>query len=90
LSATGNGTGNEEKGEIPLTSVAGVNAMPATSTTAFGNDTVNNESVADLADNFQKVLRSKEEGLSPELKNQSKFKFKFNLRRRVQPAWRRT
>jgi hypothetical protein len=47
LPAAGNGTGNEEKGETPLTSVA------------------------DLADNFQKILRSQQEGSSPELKNQS-------------------
>jgi hypothetical protein len=71
LPAAGNGTGNGEKGETPLTSVDGVNAANAISTTAVGNDAVNSESVAELADNFQKILRSEQEGLSPELKNQS-------------------
>jgi hypothetical protein len=70
-SAAGNGTGNKGKSEIPLTSVAGLNAATVIDTTAVGNDTVNNGSVAELADNFQKILRSEQEGLSPELKNQS-------------------
>ena len=70
-SAAGNGTGNKEKGEIPLTSVAGLNAATVIDTTAVGNDTVNNEHIADLADNFQKILRSEQKGLAPELKNQS-------------------
>ena len=70
-SAAGNGTGNKEKGEIPLTSVAGLNAATVIDATAVGNDTVNNEHRADLADNFQKILRSEQKGLAPELKNQS-------------------
>jgi hypothetical protein len=71
LPAAGNGTGNEEKGETPLASVAGVNATATINTTAVGNDTVNDESIADLADDFQKILRSQQEGSSPEFKNQS-------------------
>jgi hypothetical protein len=72
LPAAGNGTGNEEKGETPVASVAaGVNATATINTTAVGNDTANNESTADLADDFQKILRSQQEGLSPEFKNQS-------------------
>jgi hypothetical protein len=71
LSAAGNSTGNEEKGETPLTSVAGVNATTTINTAAVGNDTADNESIADLADDFQKTMRSKQGGLSPEFKNQS-------------------
>ena len=71
VSAAGNGTGNKEKGETPLTPVAGLNATTAIDTTAVGNDTVNNEHIADLAENFQKILRSEQKGLAPELKNQS-------------------
>ena len=71
LSAAGNGTDNKERGEIPLTSVDGLNAATTIDTTAVGNDTVNSGSVAELADNFRKILRSEQEGLSPELRNQS-------------------
>jgi hypothetical protein len=71
LPAAGNGTGNEEKGETSSTSVAGVNATTTINTAAVGNDTADNESVADLADDFQKIPRSKQDGLSPEFKNQS-------------------
>ena len=70
-SAAGNSTDNKERGEIPLTSVDGLNAATTIDTTAVGNDTVNSGSVAELADNFRKILRSEQEGLSPELKNQS-------------------
>ena len=71
LSAAGNGTDSKERGEIPWTSVVGLNAATTIDTTAVGNDTVNSGSVAELADNFQKILRSEQEGLSPELRNQS-------------------
>ena len=71
LSAAGNGTDNKERGEIPVISVDGLNAATTIDTTAVGNDTVNSGSVAELADNFRKILRSEQEGLSPELKNQS-------------------
>ena len=71
LSAAGNGTDSKERGEIPLTSVDGLSAATTSDMTAVGNDTVNSESVAELADNFQKILHSKQEGLSPELRNQS-------------------
>ena len=54
-----------------MTSVDGLNAATTIDTTAVGNDTVNSGSVAELADNFRKILRSEQEGLSPELKNQS-------------------
>jgi hypothetical protein len=71
LPAAGNGTGNKDQGENPLTSGVGVNATPTTTTTNAGNGTVYTESMSDLADEFQKVLRAEQEGLSPELKNQS-------------------
>jgi hypothetical protein len=71
LPAAGNSTGNEEKGETPLASVADVNATTTINAAAVGNDTADDESVADLADDFQKILRSKQDGLSPEFKNQS-------------------
>jgi hypothetical protein len=71
LPVAGNGTGNEEKGESPLTSGACVNAAPATSAIAVGNETAHAGSIVDLADNFLKTLRAEQEGLSPEFKNQS-------------------
>ena len=71
LAAAGNSTGNEEKGGTPLASVAGVNATTTIDTAAVGNDTADNEGIDNLADNFQKILRSNQDGLSPEFKNQS-------------------
>ena len=65
LSVAENSTGNEETGATPLTSVDGVNA-PTTI-----DDTADDEGIDNLADNFQKISRSNQDGLSPEFKNQS-------------------
>ena len=48
-----------------------INATPATSAAAVGNDAAHAGSTADLAGNFQKILRAEQEGFSPEFKNQS-------------------
>ena len=56
-------------GEASPSGIGG-NTSPSPPSAAVGNDT-DQDCVANLTDHFQKILRTEQEGLSPELTNQS-------------------